>query len=162
MSDNETKTPRKGKKKKRTFSLNRFLRFVILSLLLVILIGGSVGLGTAYAWVKSARPLNVDELFDLNQTTYIVDKNDKLIDKLHANENRTMVTIDKIPQDMQDAFIAIEDKRFKKHNGIDPYRIIGALKADLKTGELSQGGSTITQQLIKNIYLTPDKKWKEK
>jgi penicillin-binding protein 1A len=162
MSENETKTPRKGKKKKRTFSLNRFLKFVILSLLLIILVGGSVGLGTAYAWVKSARPLNVDELFDLNQTTYIVDKNDKLIDKFYANENRTMVTIDKIPQDMQDAFIAIEDKRFEKHNGVDPYRVMGALKADLKTGELSQGGSTITQQLIKNIYLTPDKKWKRK
>ncbi|HYF83537.1 MAG TPA: PBP1A family penicillin-binding protein [Clostridia bacterium] len=162
MSDNETKTPRKGKKKKRTFSLNRFLKFIILSLLLVILLGGSIGLGTAYAWVKSAAPLNVNELFDLSQTTYIVDKNDKLIDNLHANENRTMVTIDQIPQDLQDAFIAIEDKRFLKHNGIDPYRIIGALKADLKTGELSQGASTITQQLIKNIYLTPDKKWKRK
>lgn len=162
MSDNEAKTHRKGKKKKRTFSLYRFLRFVILSLLLIILVGGSVALGTAYAWVKSARPLNVDALFDLNQTTYIVDKNDKLIDKLHENENRTMVTIDKIPQDLQDAFIAIEDKRFKKHNGVDPYRILGALKADLKKGGLSQGGSTITQQLIKNIYLTPDKKWKRK
>lgn len=162
MSENEVKTPRKDKKKKRTFSLNRFLRFIIVCLLLIILVGGSVALGTAYAWVKSARPLNVDELFDLNQTTYIVDKNDKLIDKLHANENRTMVTIDKIPQDLQDAFVAIEDKRFKKHNGIDPYRIMGAIKADLKSGELSQGASTITQQLIKNIYLTPDKKWKRK
>ena len=162
MSENETKSPRKGKKKKRTFSLNRFLRFIILTLLLVILLGGSIGLGTAYAWVKSAAPLNVNELFDLSQTTYIVDKNDKLIDNLHANENRTMVTIDQIPQDLQDAFIAIEDKRFMKHNGVDPYRIIGALKADLKTGELSQGASTITQQLIKNVYLTPDKKWKRK
>ncbi len=162
MSENETKTPRKNKKKKRTFSLNRFLRFVILSLLLIIMVSGSVALGTAYAWVKSARPLNVDELFDLSQTTYIVDKNDKVIDKFHDNENRTMVTIDKIPQDLQDAFIAIEDKRFKNHNGVDPYRIMGAIKADLKKGELSQGGSTITQQLIKNIYLTPEKKWKRK
>lgn len=161
MSENETKAPKKSKKK-RTFSLARFLRFIILVLLLVILVGGSVALGTAYAWVKSARPLNVDELFDLNQTTYIVDKNDKLIDKLHANENRTMVTIDQIPQDLQDAFVAIEDKRFWKHNGIDPYRIMGAIKADLKSGDLSQGASTITQQLIKNVYLTPDKVFKRK
>lgn len=162
MGDIETRAPKKDKKKKRTFSLNRFLRFIVLFLLLIILVGGSVALGTAYAWVKSARPLNVDELFDLSQTTYIVDKNDKLIDKLHANENRTMVTIDQIPQDLQDAFIAIEDKRFNKHNGVDPYRVLGALKADLKTGELSQGGSTITQQLIKNIYLNPEKRWKRK
>jgi penicillin-binding protein 1A len=163
MSENETKAPiKEKKKKKRTFSLYRFLRFVILCLLLIILVSGSVALGTAYAWIKSARPLNVDELFDLNQTTYIVDKDNKLIDTLHANENRSMVTIDEIPQDLQDAFVAIEDKRFMKHNGIDPYRIMGAIKADLKTGELSQGASTITQQLIKNIYLTPDKKWKRK
>ena len=162
MSENETKAPKKSKKKKRTFSLTRFLKFIILTLLLVILVGGSVALGTAYAWVKSARPLNVNELFDLNQTTYIVDKNDKLIDKLHANENRTMATIDQIPVKLQNAFIAIEDKRFRKHNGIDIYRIIGAVKADLQSGELSQGGSTITQQLIKNVYLSPEKKFKRK
>jgi len=162
MSENETRAPKKNRKKKRTFSLYRFLRFIALFLLVVILVSGSVALGTAYAWIKSARPLNVDELFDLSQTTYIVDENDKLIDKLHANENRTMVTLDQIPKDLQNAFIAIEDKRFRKHNGIDPYRIMGAVKADLKSGKASQGGSTITQQLIKNIYLTPDKLFKRK
>lgn len=107
MSENETKAPSKGKKKKRTFSFARFLKFIILTLLLIILVGGSIALGTAYAWVKSARPLNVNELFDLNQTTYIVDKDDKLIDKLHANENRSMVTLDQIPKYLQNAFIAI-------------------------------------------------------
>lgn len=162
MSENETKAPSKGKKKKRTFSFARFLKFIILTLLLIILVGGSIALGTAYAWVKSARPLNVNELFDLNQTTYIVDKDDKLIDKLHANENRSMVTLDQIPKYLQNAFIAIEDKRFRKHNGVDIYRIMGALKADLKTGKPSQGGSTITQQLIKNVYLSPEKLVKRK
>jgi penicillin-binding protein 1A len=162
MSEKETKAPKKSKKKKRTFSFGRFLRFVIVCLILIILVSGSVALGTAYAWVKSAKPLNVDELFDLNQTTYIVDKNGKQIDKLHANENRSMVTIDQIPQNLQNAFIAIEDKRFEDHNGIDPQRIMGAIRADLKSGELTQGASTITQQLIKNIYLSPDKKWKRK
>ncbi|MGE5630989.1 MAG: transglycosylase domain-containing protein [Caulobacteraceae bacterium] len=162
MNNNETPISRKKKKTKRSFSLNRFLRFIVLSLLLVVLVGGSIGLGTAYAWIKSAKPLNVDELFDLNQTTYIVDKNDKVIDKLHANENRTVVSIDQIPQNLQNAFIAIEDKRFYKHNGIDPQRIIGALKKDLETGKPSAGGSTITQQLIKLVYLTPDKLLKRK
>lgn len=163
MSEDQAKKPRKEKKsKKRTFSLYRFLRFLVLLLLFIILVAGSVALGTAYAWISSAKPLNVDELFDLNQTTYIVDKNDNIIDKLHANENRTMVTIDQIPKHLQDAFVAIEDKRFWKHNGIDPYRILGAIKADIMRGELSQGASTITQQLIKNVYLTPDKLFKRK
>ena len=162
MSENETNSPKKKKKKKRTFSVGRFLRFIILLLLMIILVSGSIALGTAYSWVKAARPLNVDELFDLNQTTYIVDKNDKVIDTLHADENRTMVTIDEIPLNLRNAFIAIEDKRFMEHKGIDLYRIFGAIKADLESGDLSQGASTITQQLIKNVYLNPEKKWKRK
>ena len=162
MSEKETNTPKKNKKKKRTFSVGRFLRFIVLLLLFIILVSGSIALGTAYSWIKAARPLNVDELFDLNQTTYIVDKNDKVIDTLHANENRTMVTIDQIPQNLRNAFIAIEDKRFMDHKGIDIYRIFGALKADLQKMDLSQGASTITQQLIKNVYLNPEKKWKRK
>lgn len=162
MSNNQSQDSRKKKKTKKTFSLYRFLRFIVLLLLFVVLVGSSVMLGTAYSWIKSAPPLNVDELSDLNQTTYIVDKNEKVIDKFHANENRTMVTIDQIPENLQNAFIAIEDKRFEDHNGIDPYRILGALKADLQKGKMAQGGSTITQQLIKNIYLTPDKLLKRK
>jgi len=162
MSEKETNTPKKNKKKKRTFSVGRFLRFIVLLLLFIILVSGSVALGTAYSWIKAARPLNVDELFDLNQTTYIVDKNDKVIDTLHANENRTMVTIDQIPQNLRNAFIAIEDKRFMEHKGIDIYRIFGALKADLQKMDLSQGASTITQQLIKNVYLNPEKNGREK
>jgi len=162
MSEKETDTPKKNKKKKRTFSVGRFLRFIVLLLLFIILVSGSVALGTAYSWIKAAKPLSVDELFDLNQTTYIVDKNDKVIDTLHANENRTMVTIDQIPLNLRNAFIAIEDKRFMEHKGIDIYRIFGAIKADLQSGDLSQGASTITQQLIKNVYLNPEKKWKRK
>ena len=148
MSENETNSPKKKKKKKRTFSVGRFLRFIVLLLLFIILVSGSVALGTAYSWIKAARPLNVDELFDLNQTTYIVDKNDKLIDKLHANENRTIATLDQIPEYLQNAFIAIEDKRFREHRGIDLYRIFGALKADLASGEALRAQSSTVELLV--------------
>ncbi len=158
----ENSVSRNRKKVKRTFSFYRFLKYIVLLLLFTVFVGSSVLLGTAYAWIKDAKPLNVDEVFNLNQTTYVVDKDDKVIDKLHANENRTMITLDKIPLNLQNAFIAIEDKRFFKHNGIDPYRMFGALKEDLRTGTMEQGASTITQQLIKNIYLTPDKLLKRK
>jgi len=162
MSNNENQNSKKKKKTKRTFSLFRFLRFIVLVLLFVVLVGSSVALGTAYSWIKGAPPLNVDDLFDLNQTTYIVDKNGKLIDKFSAYEDRTMVTLDEVPKHLQNAFIAIEDKRFYKHNGIDPYRMLGALKVDIMKGKMAQGGSTITQQLIKNVYLTPEKLIKRK
>ena len=163
MSNDKINSSKKNtKKKKNSTSLNKFLKVIILILLLIIFIGASLALGTAYAWIRAAKPIDYGAIFDLNQTTYIVDENDKLIDKLHSNEKRTMVSLREIPLTLQNAFVAIEDKRFNKHNGIDPYRILGAIRADIKKGDLAQGGSTITQQLIKNIYLTPDKKFKRK
>ncbi len=70
-------------------------------------------------------------------------------EELHASENRTWVSYDKIPSNLVNAFIAIEDKRFRTHNGIDYRRTIGAF-LELAKGNTSYGGSTITQQLIKN------------
>lgn len=162
--DNEktaSSNSRKGKKAnpKKT---RKILVRIILVLITIILIGGFIGLGTAFAWIRSAKPLNIDELFSLNLTTYIVDEEDNIIDKLHANENRTIVTLDKIPKQLQDAFIAIEDKRFYSHFGIDIYRVFGAARVNLKTGKFSQGFSSITQQLIKKVYLTDEKVLKRK
>lgn len=70
-------------------------------------------------------------------------------DRLYASENRSWVSYDKIPANLVNAFIAIEDKRFRTHNGIDYRRTIGAF-LELAKGNTSYGGSTITQQLIKN------------
>lgn len=161
-NDNQRKKTKKKKKYTKSQVFTRVLKVVIIVLLLIVVIGASIGLGTAYAWVKNAPPLDYDEIFDLNQTTYIVDKHEKVIDKLHANENRTMVTLDEIPNNLRNAFIAIEDKRFYKHNGIDVKRIVGSAIEDFKLGKWVHGGSTITQQLIKNIYLTPEKRFKRK
>lgn len=71
-------------------------------------------------------------------------------EELYASENRTWVSYDKIPENLVNAFIAIEDKRFKTHNGIDYIRTAGAF-LELAKGNTSYGGSTITQQLIKNF-----------
>ncbi len=151
-----------NKKKPKKNTVTKVLKITLIALLFIIIIASSVVLGTVYSWVKGAEPLDYDEIFDLNQTTYIVDKNDRVIDKLHANENRTMVTLSEIPNNLQNAFIAIEDRRFYTHKGIDIQRIIGSAIEDFKLGKLAHGGSTITQQLIKNIYLTPEKKFKRK
>jgi len=163
MENDKTASSNSRKSKKANpKKTGKILVRIILVLLTIILIGGFIGLGTAFAWIRSAKPLNVDELFSLNLTTYIVDEKDNIIDKLHANENRTIVTLDKIPKQLQDAFIAIEDKRFYKHFGIDIYRVFGAARVNLQTGKFSQGFSSITQQLIKKVYLTDAKKLKRK
>lgn len=162
--DNEKTGSSKSRKKQKSNSKkpHKVLKKIILVLVIIILVLGFVGLGTAYAWIKSAKPLDIDELISLNQTTYIVDSEDNIIMKLHADENRTIVALDKIPKQLQDAFIAIEDKRFEKHHGIDVYRMLGALKADITSGSYAQGGSTITQQLIKKRLLSDKKVFKRK
>jgi penicillin-binding protein 1A len=161
-NDKTASSTSKKKKKKSSNKTNKVLVRIILVLFIIVLIGGFIALGTAFAWIRSAKPLNIDELLTLNQTTYIVDEKENIIDKLHANENRTIVTLDQIPKQLQEAFIAIEDKRFYSHSGIDIYRVFGAAKVNIQTGKYSQGFSSITQQLIKKVYLTDKKDLKRK
>jgi penicillin-binding protein 1B len=72
-----------------------------------------------------------------------------------AGEDRVPVPLDQVPDDLQSAVLAVEDQRFYAHHGIDLIRIAGAAVANVRAGRLSQGGSTITQQLVKNRFLTP-------
>ncbi len=72
-------------------------------------------------------------------------------------EDRTPVDLSRVPRDLAEAIFAIEDKRFFEHHGLDPIRIMGAAFANLKPGGGLQGGSTLTQQLVKNYYLTSER-----
>lgn len=83
-------------------------------------------------------------------TVYANDGTTVLDTFVDAGSNRIYVSIDQIPKHMQDAFIAVEDSRFREHNGIDLKGIVRAGVTGLLSGEFSQGASTITQQLIKN------------
>lgn len=88
------------------------------------------------------------------QTTKIYDRNGVLLYSIYANQNRTLVTLSDIPKSLQNATIAIEDKNFYKNPGFDIQAILRAAIADITTHNF-QGGSTITQQLIKSSLLTP-------
>lgn len=95
--------------------------------------------------------------YDVPQATKIYDRNDKLIYDIYAEQNRTAVALAQIPKHLQQATIAIEDKNFYSHQGINP--IGGMLRAAVATitGKQLQGGSTITQQLVKSALLTPER-----
>lgn len=69
---------------------------------------------------------------------------------------------DEVPENLKKAFVALEDKRFYSHDGIDTYRILGATVENVKQGKLVEGASTITQQLVKNTHLTAEKSFKRK
>lgn len=92
---------------------------------------------------------------DISQTTKIYDRNGQLLYQIYANQNRTLVPLSFIPKSLVDATIAIEDKDFYRNLGFNPTSIVRAAIANLK-GEPLQGGSTITQQLIKATLLTPE------
>lgn len=91
----------------------------------------------------------------ISKTTKILDRNGTLLFEVYANQNRTIVGLDEVPLRLRQATIAIEDKDFYKHNGFDLRGIARALYVDV-TRESFQGGSTITQQLIKSALLTPE------
>jgi len=88
-------------------------------------------------------------------TTKIFDRQGKLLYQIYAQQNRTLVPLSSIPKYLQEATIAIEDKNFYKNSGIDIVAIIRAAIADI-SGKPLQGGSTITQQLVKSTLLTPE------
>lgn len=89
------------------------------------------------------------------KSTKILDRNGNLLFEIYANQNRTIVPLKKVPKKLQEATIAIEDKDFYRHGGFDLKGIARALYVDITKKDL-QGGSTITQQLIKSALLTPE------
>jgi penicillin-binding protein 1A len=96
-----------------------------------------------------------DLRFDPPQTTLIFADDGRLIAELHAREDRTVVPLKRVPRHVRHAVIAIEDRRFFDHAGVDLRAIIRAATENFASGEIQQGGSTITQQLVKNTLIPP-------
>ena len=90
------------------------------------------------------------------QTTKIFDRNEKLLFNVYTDQNRTLVKLSDIPDNLKSATIAIEDKDFYKHKGFDVYGIVRAARETV-FGHSLQGGSTITQQLVKSAFLSPER-----
>jgi 1A family penicillin-binding protein len=96
----------------------------------------------------------VTALFD--QNSFIYSENGALLKEIHGGINRIPVPVERIPQHVQQAFVAIEDERFYSHHGVDPKAIIRALYNYYKEGQITEGASTITQQTMKMCFLTPE------
>ena len=107
--------------------------------------------------VPDWQKLDISRLSALAQTSSMYDMNGELMSELRGSENRIIVSRDEIPLHTRQAFIAAEDLRFYDHRGIDVYRILGALRSNLKSGSLAEGASTITQQLAKLTHLSAEK-----
>src|SRR5579859_6174126 len=116
---------------------------------------GIVG-GILYAQLQELPDIKTIQTTNPSQSTRIYDVNGDLVSQLWL-EQRTIVTLDKIPQTLQNAVIAIEDERFYQHIGIDPIGIIRAFVKNVRYGGVREGASTITQQLARNLFLKPER-----
>ena len=118
--------------------------------------GACAGIGVFMGVIATAPDISNVDVTPAGYSTTVYDREGNQITKLVAeNSNRVYVTLDKIPLHMQHAFVAIEDERFYDHNGIDIQGIMRAGITALTSGDLSQGASTITQQLLKNnVFIT--------
>ena len=119
-------------------------------------------MGTLATAVRNLPSLEAQATNRIAQSTYIYDDQDKKITTLHAEQNRVIIPLSKVPENMQKAVIAIEDKRFYQHKGIDYEAIARAIVTDLKSGRIEEGGSTLTQQYVKNTLLTQEKTFNRK
>ena len=135
------------------------LRYLIIFIALTFILGASAG---SYLAIKKGIP-SVEELKQYRPVsgTKIFANDDVLVGELKA-EKGIFIPIEKIPDHMVNAVIAVEDSRFWRHKGIDYIAIIRALIKDIVYVELKEGGSTITQQLAKVVFLTPEKTLKRK
>lgn len=150
----------KPKPPKSGFSILRFFKWLIFGTILMgIVLAAGIGIGFVTATMNT-RP-NIEDIVP-PASSQIYDANGNEIANIHATENRRPVKIEQIPMSLQNAFVATEDNRFYEHKGIDPQGILRAIYNNIRSDGIAEGGSTITQQLAKNAYLTQEQTYRRK
>ncbi|MDQ7826342.1 MAG: PBP1A family penicillin-binding protein [Candidatus Eremiobacteraeota bacterium] len=147
------------KKKGGLFIKVLLVAFFTVILLACLTIGAIMAVVSKYS--KDLPDVQKLTRFEPSESSQIFSLEGSLIGVLYK-ENRIWVSIKDIPQKMQEALIATEDARFYQHKGVDPVGITRAVYQNLKGGDISQGASTITQQLARNIFLSPERSIKRK
>ena len=156
------KKSKDGKKAKKSI-IKRLFKICLVLVLIACVLGLCVVGGIAFDVMNDQETLNIltSTNLSMSSTVYYTDNgNEKVFDKIYTNENREWVDIEDVSPYMKQAFISIEDERFEKHHGVDIKRTAGAVFYWIKgffTGQKSYGGSTITQQLVKNITNQKDR-----
>jgi 1A family penicillin-binding protein len=125
-----------------------FRRVVAVVAAVPLLLLGAGAAGFAYVY----GTIHLPPVPALRQTTYLMDRSGKPITELHAAVNRTIIPFERMPLRLRQAVVAVEDKRFYSHDGVDPLAIARAAWVDMQDGSFDQGGSTITQQYVKTVF----------
>ncbi|HEY4695683.1 MAG TPA: PBP1A family penicillin-binding protein [Candidatus Hydromicrobium sp.] len=142
--------------------LSGCLKFFIITIAVILSITAVIGIVLIIYYANSLPTLEELTPSPIAQTSKVYALDGSLITEFHAEENREIISFNEMSYHVKDAIVAVEDKRFFEHQGVDYRRIIGALIADIRAGEWAQGASTITQQYVKNIYFNPEKTFRRK
>ena len=159
MASPRTSATRSGRHKRPTAPAKKprkgfFRRTWWVFLLLLPLLGLAAFAGTVYYVYVN---LDVPEAPPLAQTSQLLDRHGTPITTFHADEDRKIIPLDQMPEHLRQAVIATEDHDFYEHGGISPVGIVRALWTNVTKGELVEGGSTITQQYVKQVFTGADR-----
>ncbi len=160
MSNTNSPTQRRRAPTKKTAPKKSSTKRIFwICTLLFVLIAAGAGCGFISATMSSLPDVaNVQPA----ASSQIYDVHGNLITTVHSSENRLPVPISEVPKNLQNAFVATEDSRFYSHHGIDPIGILRAIWVNIAHSGVAEGGSTITQQLARNAFLTQDRTLKRK
>ncbi len=135
-----------------------YITIALMTIMLLVL-GGAAAVIVTYS---RDLPYLDPQLLHFPRTSVIYDMNDRELIRLHGEINCTPVQLQDIPEHVREAFIAIEDDRFYNHNGVNYLSLVRAAHINFRAGYILQGGSTITQQLVRMAYLSPEQTLKRK
>ena len=154
---NIKKNNKKKDKPKKTQSLARRIILFCIKAAIILAILGCATIAIVFWYYSRTLPgiFSYDD-YKPRQMTVITDRNDRPILELYE-ERRTVIPFEDMPKHMRDAMIAAEDADFYSHKGLDYFGILRAVRINIQRGSFSQGSSTITQQVVKNLLLTPEK-----
>lgn len=124
-----------------------------------VMAGGLVGLAISFRNLPDVRILRN---YAPSETTYIYDVKGKVLTSLHGEANREVVPLDRISPELKRAVLAIEDSSFYSHRGVSPVGVARAFLSNYQSGQTVEGGSTVTMQLIKNLFLSPRRAFSRK
>lgn len=159
-NSSKDKNGKKKKNKKVGWKIFRICLFVFLALLII---GTGIVVGIITGVIDKTDSVELEDLQLYKLTSFVYDKDGNQIGTLFDSENRVTTEYKNIPESVVDAITSIEDERFFQHHGIDVKRTVGAVVTyALNGGESNFGGSTITQQLIKNVTSDNETSWTRK
>ena len=147
----KTKGTKKDKKQRKHPKLMKAFKIFVILFLLLCVIGAGIIAGIFFGLFGDDFEITKEELTVGASNSVIVDANGAVIANLSGDEKRKIISLEDMADYLPKAYVAIEDERFYDHNGVDFKRTAGAILNTIFTGSSSYGGSTITQQLVKNI-----------